>query len=275
MKTVKTVSQLQQALQTVSGNVGFVPTMGALHSGHMSLVSQAKVACKMVVVSVFVNPTQFNDPNDLKKYPRTLEADQLLLERAGCDILFAPTVDEIYPNDYICPDFDLKGLDKPMEGSSRPGHFAGVVQVVNRLFDIVEPDKAFFGEKDFQQLAIIRQMEQQRGDGVEIVGCPIVRGDDGLALSSRNALLTSKARCVAPQIYKAIEKASRLTGDTAKIIAQTKELIEMNELLKVVYLEIVDKKSLQKVDVVTKNCQLCVAVMCDSVRLIDNIAMIG
>lgn len=275
MKRVKTVKQLQEALQNVSGTVGFVPTMGALHSGHISLVEAVKSACDYVVVSIFVNPTQFNDQSDLAKYPRTIEADQALLEKAGCDLVFTPTTEEIYPNDYKCPNFNLKGLDRPMEGASRPGHFAGVVQVVNRLFDVVEPDKAFFGEKDFQQLAIIQEMEAQRGGEIEIVPCPIVRGDDGLALSSRNALLTSTARCAAPHIYKAIEKASHMKGNCAQIIEQTKKAIEQNELLKVVYIEIVDKKSLQKVDVVTKNCQLCAAVVCDNVRLIDNIAMIG
>lgn len=275
MKRVKTVDQLLQALENVSSTVGFVPTMGALHSGHISLVKQAKAECGTVVVSIFVNPTQFNDPKDLEKYPRTVDADVQLLEKAGCDVVFTPSVEQIYPNNYDCPKFDLQGLDLPMEGASRPGHFAGVVQVVNRLFEIVEPEKAYFGEKDFQQLAIIRQMEQQRGDEIVIVGCPIVRGDDGLALSSRNSLLNTKARCAAPVIYKAIEKASRLTGSTKEIIEKTKALIEQNEMLKVVYIEIVDKKTLQKVDVVTNNCQLCTAVMCDTVRLIDNIAMIG
>lgn len=274
MKRVKTVTELQDALRNVSGLVGFVPTMGALHGGHISLVETAKSMCQTVVVSVFVNPTQFNDENDLKNYPRSLDNDAILLEKGGCDILFAPTVEEIYPSDYLCPHFDLKGLDFPMEGASRPGHFAGVVQVVNRLFDIVEPDKAFFGEKDFQQLAIIKQMQEQRNDNVEIVACAIVRGEDGLALSSRNALLTSSSRIAAPNIYKAIERASKMSGNCSDIINKTKQMIEKNELLKVLYIEIVDKKTLQKVDVVTNNCQLCTAVMCDNIRLIDNISMI-
>ncbi len=187
MRSFTTVEGLQQALAN-SSDIGFVPTMGALHAGHLSLVEQARKNHPTVVVSVFVNPTQFNDPNDLKCYPRTLDADLALLEEAGVDYVFAPSVEEIYPTTDPRT-FDFGQLDKVMEGATRPGHFNGVAQVVSRLFEIVKPRKAYFGEKDFQQIAVVREMVRQLGMPVEIVACPIVRDTDGLALSSRNTLL--------------------------------------------------------------------------------------
>ena len=189
MKTFYTVNELKQELSTVARqDVGFVPTMGALHAGHRSLVEKARRECKVVVVSVFVNPTQFNDKNDLRNYPRTPEEDAAMLEAAGADYVLMPSVEEIYPE----PDtrqFDFGLIDKVMEGATRPGHFNGVAQVVSRLFDIVSPAKAYFGEKDFQQIAVIKAMVKQLNLDVEIVECPIIRGEDGLALSSRNTLL--------------------------------------------------------------------------------------
>lgn len=260
------------------GTVGFVPTMGALHAGHLSLVGECRKACDTVVVSIFVNPTQFNDPKDLENYPRTEEADLALLEAAGVDFVFAPPVEEIYPT----PDtrvFDFGGLDRVMEGEHRPGHFNGVGQVVSRLFDIVRPDKAFFGEKDFQQLAIIRHMVRQLGLGVEIVGCPIIRDTDGLARSSRNMLLTREHRQAAPHIYEVLSDAVRsLRGavsvaDAKRIIT---ERIDAEPLLKTEYVEIADAVTLQPAASwgnAVGNLRCFVAVHAGNIRLIDNIAI--
>ena len=201
MKTFDKVKELQEELaQYQPSEIGFVPTMGALHAGHRSLVEKARRECKIVVVSVFVNPTQFNDKTDLKNYPRTPEADLAILEEAGADIVLMPTVEEIYPE----PDtrqFDFGLIDKVMEGATRPGHFNGVAQVVSRLFDIVKPGKAYFGEKDFQQIAVIKAMVKQLGLELEIVECPIIRDIDGLALSSRNLLLTAEHRAAGERAY--------------------------------------------------------------------------
>ncbi len=218
MQIFKTRATLADRVEEHKGRgrvVGMVPTMGALHEGHLSLVRLAKSRCDIVVVSIFVNPTQFNDPEDLKRYPRTPEADAKLLEAEGCDILFLPTVEEIYPE----PDtrvFDFGYIGEVMEGAKRPGHFNGVAQVVSRLFTIVKPDVAFFGRKDFQQIAIVKSMVKQLHFNIEIVSCPIVREEDGLAMSSRNALLDPAGRAAAPQIYRtlqmAVERAASPTG---------------------------------------------------------------
>ena len=223
MKVLTSVKELRAELdRTERSGIGFVPTMGALHAGHRSLVERARRENRTVVVSVFVNPTQFNDKNDLKHYPRTPEADERLLAEAGADFVLMPPVEEIYPE----PDtrvFDFGQVDKVMEGAHRPGHFNGVAQVVSRLFAIVQPDKAYFGEKDFQQIAVIRAMVRQLQIPVQIVPCPIVRGADGLALSSRNALLTAEHRAAAPQIYAAL-KAGVEFSRTATV-AQTEMLV--------------------------------------------------
>ncbi len=209
MQIFKTRATLADRVEEHKGrgrSVGMVPTMGALHEGHLSLVRLAKSRCDIVVVSIFVNPTQFNDPEDLKRYPRTPEADAKLLEAEGCDILFLPTVEEIYPE----PDtrvFDFGYSGEVMEGAKRPGHFNGVAQVVSRLFTIVKPDVAFFGRKDFQQIAIVKSMVKQLHFNIEIVSCPIVREEDGLAMSSRNALLDPAGRAAAPQIYRTLQIA--------------------------------------------------------------------
>ena len=207
MKIFTSVKELRAALDRVEpSGIGFVPTMGALHAGHRSLVERARRENDTVVVSVFVNPTQFNDKNDLKHYPRTPEADARTLEEAGADFVLMPSVEEIYPE----PDtrvFDFGQIDKAMEGATRPGHFNGVAQVVSRLFDIVRPARAYFGEKDFQQIAVIRAMVAQLNLSVRIVECPIVRGEDGLALSSRNQLLDAEHRAAAPHIYAPLRRA--------------------------------------------------------------------
>lgn len=280
-----TLSQFYDAICLMPNGyeVGFVPTMGALHQGHISLVNRAAADCKIVVVSIFVNPTQFNNPADLEKYPRTIENDCEMLEKAGATIVFIPSIEEIYPqkDNRI---FDLGGLDSNGEGPRRPGHFNGVAQVVTRLFDIVKPKFAYFGEKDFQQLAIIRYFSQKLNYPLTIVSCPTVRESDGLAMSSRNLLLTSEHRKVAPTIYKTLKKAAEIA--TAQNLSQicpapqelTKWVIsEINSepLLKTEYVEIVDSISLCPVknwDEVDE-IQLCTAVFAGTVRLIDNIKL--
>ena len=276
MKVIYTVADLRSALANHKGEqIGFVPTMGALHAGHLSLVERARKECGVVVVSIFVNPTQFNDKGDLAAYPRTLPADLELLSPIGPDYVFAPSVEEVYPT----PDtreFDFGMVDKVMEGASRPGHFNGVGQVVSKLFDFVEPHKAYFGEKDFQQIAVIKELVRQMGSPVEIVECPIVRDADGLALSSRNTLLDKAHRAAAPHIYATLRKAVERKAEfasPAEMVAWVEEEINKNPLLKCIYFEVVDALSMQSVAEWTNDCntQGCIAVQCGSVRLIDNI----
>ncbi|MFR9504385.1 MAG: pantoate--beta-alanine ligase [Rikenellaceae bacterium] len=275
MKIIETVAQLQDAIKSHGSSLlGFVPTMGALHSGHVSLVDCARRQCDIVVVSIFVNPTQFNDKGDLATYPRTPDADAEMLSRSGVDYIFMPSVEEIYPT-ADTRIFDFGKRDKVMEGASRPGHFNGVAQVVSRLFDIVKPNKAYFGEKDFQQIAIIRAMVDMLKLDVEIIDCPIVRDVDGLALSSRNTLLTVDHRAAAPEIYKALCEGVKLsmTCSPAQVIDAVTKQINTNPLLEVIYFEIVDSLSLQRVDAwdEAEAIQGCITVKAGEVRLIDNI----
>lgn len=275
MKTIYKVSDLRKELSTVDRKgIGFVPTMGALHAGHRSLVERARRECATVVVSVFVNPTQFNDKNDLKNYPRTPEADMALLEAAGADYVLMPSVEEIYPE----PDgrvFDFGQIDKVMEGATRPGHFNGVAQVVSRLFAIVEPAKAYFGEKDFQQIAVIKAMVKQLSLGVEIVECPIVRGDDGLALSSRNTLLDAEHRKAAPRIYAVISQCAARAAEMtpAELTDWVTREVESDGLLKVIYFQAVDALTMQQVEAWSDSDRIqgCIAVQAGEIRLIDNI----
>jgi pantoate--beta-alanine ligase len=258
---------------------GFVPTMGALHNGHLSLVAEAIKECKIVIVSIFVNPTQFNDREDLKNYPRTIARDLDMLSGVmrENDIIFTPDTDEIYPE----PDtriFNFGNLDKVMEGSLRPGHFNGVAQVVSRLFDIVNPDIAFFGQKDFQQLTIIRELVRQTGNRVKIISCPIIRESDGLAMSSRNQLLDPDIRNKAGIIYRTISKAAAIAGTME--IADLKEFVNsaINKVpgFIVEYFEIADDKELV---IVNKKSEIrsdkkyfgCIAVKAGKIRLIDNL----
>ena len=277
METITNSEELRRALGSRDrSGIGFVPTMGALHAGHRSLVERARRECATVVVSVFVNPTQFNDKTDLKNYPRTPEADLRLLEEAGADFVLMPPVEEIYPE----PDtrvFDFGQVDKVMEGATRPGHFNGVAQVVSRLFDLVKPAKAYFGEKDFQQIAVIREMVRQLRIPVEIIPCPIVRGEDGLALSSRNTLLDTDHRTAAPYIYKvlkaAVEKSHQTTPD--QLAAWVTAQVESNPLLKVIYFQVVDAATMQQVRTWEESpaIQGCIAVQAGDIRLIDNIKL--
>lgn len=277
METITNSEELRRALGSRDrSGIGFVPTMGALHAGHRSLVERARRECATVVVSVFVNPTQFNDKTDLKNYPRTPEADLRLLEEVGADYVFMPSVEEVYPE----PDtrtFDFGMIDKVMEGATRPGHFNGVAQVVSRLFDLVKPAKAYFGEKDFQQIAVIREMVRQLRIPVEIIPCPIVRGEDGLALSSRNTLLDTDHRTAAPYIYKvlkaAVEKTHQTTPD--QLAAWVTAQVESNPLLKVIYFQVVDAATMQQVRTWEESpaIQGCIAVQAGDIRLIDNIKL--
>ncbi len=275
MKSVNTIAELRAYLAEVDATgVGFVPTMGALHAGHRSLVERARKEWQTVVVSVFVNPTQFNDKTDLRNYPRTPEKDLALLTEAGADIVFMPSVEEIYPE----PDtrqFDFGEIDKVMEGATRPGHFNGVAQVVSRLFDIVQPAKAYFGEKDFQQIAVIKAMNSQLGIEVEIVECPIIRDCDGLALSSRNTLIDEAHRKAAPQIYATIKQAAERskTMTPAELKEWVVAEIERGGLMKVIYFQAVDALSLQEVKAWSESerIQGCIAVQAGAIRLIDNV----
>ena len=277
MKAFTTVAELRAALEAHRHEkIGFVPTMGALHEGHISLVERARKECDVVVASVFVNPTQFNDKNDLKNYPRTPEADAAMLAAAGVDYVLFPSVEEIYPE----PDtrqFDFGMIDKVMEGATRPGHFNGVAQVVSRLFDIFEPTHAYFGEKDFQQIAIIRAMVAQLGYNIEIVDCPIIRDFDGLARSSRNLLLTPEHRAAAPHIYEVLSAAVKKAGELspAELTAWVTAEVERNELLKVIYFAAVDALSMQTIKQWSdsERVQGCIAVQAGDIRLIDNIKL--
>ena len=281
MKLVHTIQELRvelDVLRKAGKKIGFVPTMGALHEGHASLVRRAVEENDIVVVSVFVNPTQFNDKNDLLKYPRTLEADCELLKKEGTAFVFAPSVEEIYPE----PDtrqFSYAPLDTVMEGKFRPGHFNGVCQVVSKLFMIVEPDKAYFGEKDFQQLAIIREMVKQMHFPLEIVGCPIVREEDGLALSSRNARLSEEQRQQALNISKTLfaSKEYAATHSVAETQKFVEDSIASSEGLELEYFELVDGTTLQKISDWNETDYVvgCITVFCGEVRLIDNIKYKG
>ena len=277
MKVVSTIKELKNLLDDYRAKgmrIGFVPTMGALHNGHASLVERSVAGNDVTVVSVFVNPTQFNDKNDLKNYPRTLEADCALLERVGATVVFAPTVEEMYPSeDTRC--FSFAPLDTVMEGACRPGHFNGVAQIVSKLFDAVEPPRAYFGEKDFQQLAIIREMVRQLSYNIEIVGCPIVREEDGLAMSSRNTLLTEDER----ERALAISGTLFASADFAKVnsLAATKafveDMIDDIEGLDLEYYQIVDGNTLQPIEEWSDSDYVvgCIALFCGKIRLIDNI----
>ena len=277
MKIVKGINELKGYLVDSKRNgkrIGLVPTMGALHKGHLSLVERCVRENDICVVSVFVNPTQFNDKHDLETYPRTLEADCALLESAGCDFVFAPSVEEMYPE----PDtrtFDFGTVMQVMEGAKRPGHFNGVAQVVSKLFYIVEPDNAYFGEKDFQQIAVIRAMVKQLQIPVQINACPIVREADGLALSSRNTRLTPALRQKAPLIARTLQESKALaaTKSVREVIDYVVNTLNADPDLEVEYYEIVDGNSLVSIQdwKDTSYAVGCVTVYCGEVRLIDNI----
>lgn len=281
MKLISTIKDLKSLLdecRAAGKTVGLVPTMGALHQGHASLVERAVKENDVVVVSIFVNPTQFNDKNDLKNYPRTLEADCALLEKIGADIAFAPSVEEMYPTEDT-RQFSFAPIDTVMEGACRPGHFNGVAQIVSKLFYAVEPDKAYFGEKDFQQLAIIREMVRQLDMKLEIVGCPIVREADGLAMSSRNTLLTAdernRALTISRTLFASLDYAAG--NSLAATKAFVEEKINSTPGLELEYYQIVDGNTLQEINEWSDSDYIvgCIALFCGKIRLIDNIKYKG
>jgi len=263
------------SLKASGKKIGFVPTMGALHEGHKSLVAKSVEENDICVVSIFVNPTQFNNVSDLEKYPRTLERDAEMLEAVGCEIVFAPEAADVYQQSEIQStfEFDFGGLDQVMEGKFRPGHFNGVVQIVSKLFDIVQPDKAYFGEKDFQQLAIIHRMVKQMNYDVEIVDCPIVREDSGLAMSSRNERLTIGQRKKAAEISKVLFESRNFVPQISPVDLTQWVVDNVNavEGLEVEYYEIVNSETLKAIAEWGCPSVGCIAVFCGEVRLIDNI----
>lgn len=283
MEIINSVKELKDKLYILKSqkrSIGLVPTMGALHKGHISLVEKCSKENDITVVSIFVNPTQFNDKKDLERYPRTLEADCKLLGNIKVDIVFAPSVEEIYPE----PDtrtFSYPPTDTVMEGKYRPGHFNGVCQIVSKLFDFVEPDKAYFGEKDFQQVAVIKAMVKDKKYNIEIIQCPIIRENDGLALSSRNALLTSQERLIAVNISKVLKNS--IEYSLRHSLNETREWvinqINSTEGLKIEYYEIVDGETLESIEnwEDSNNIVGCITVFCGStpIRLIDNIKYKG
>ena len=281
MEICNTLEQYEKVISLLPKDciIGFVPTMGALHPGHISLVKEAKKYSNTVVVSIFVNPVQFNNPDDLASYPRTVEADCKMLRDAGADIVLIPSEKEIYPTSKS-REFDLGGLDTTGEGARRPGHFNGVARVVTRLFEIVKPQFAFFGEKDFQQLAVIKHFTKELNYPVQIISCPTIREEDGVAMSSRNMLLSMEHRKAAPRIHSTLVKAKEMCSkkenpDIFEITEWVKNQINTNPLLKAEYAEAVEPMTMK---VVTDwnsspDIQLCVAVFADNVRLIDNIKL--
>lgn len=280
MKVINKTSDLQAIIEQFKNDgksIGLVPTMGALHKGHLSLVKNSISNNDITVVSIFVNPTQFNNPNDLASYPRTVEKDLELLQTVGCDVVFAPEADDIYSQSETDSrfEFDFEGLDKVMEGKFRPGHFNGVVQIVSKLFDLVRPNRAYFGEKDFQQLAIIRLMTRRYNLPIEIVPCPIVREDSGLALSSRNSLLKDNEKQVAQHIYAVLNESRQFVPQTE--VEELKQCviaaIEQKPELKVEYFDIVDGHTLKSIGKWDESDYVvgCITVFCGNVRLIDNI----
>jgi pantoate--beta-alanine ligase len=279
MKICYTIEEMRTACRAArSGGkrLGFVPTLGALHEGHVSLVRAAKASCDLVAASIFVNPTQFGPNEDLAKYPRTFDRDLNLLEKEGVDLLFAPSAEEMYPAG-VTTWVTVEGLSGKLDGRSRPGHFRGVATIVAKLFHIVEPDAAFFGQKDAAQLAIIRRMVRDLNLAVEIVACPIVREADGLAMSSRNAYLDAQQRKQAPVLHRALMcvKKSWEAGerDAKKLLAAGREEIAAEKSVRLDYLEIVDPATLDAVETAISGALVAVAAFVGPTRLIDNILL--
>ncbi|QHT68138.1 pantoate--beta-alanine ligase [Rhodocytophaga rosea] len=261
-----------QAQRQSGKTIGFVPTMGALHAGHLSLISIAKKECEVVICSIYVNPTQFNNSNDLAKYPRTLETDQHLLQEAGCTAVFIPSDRIMYPQPLQIK-LNFGYLETVMEGKFRPGHFSGVGVVVSKLFHMVMPDAAYFGQKDLQQFAIIRQLVTDLSFNTRLVCCPISREKDGLAMSSRNMRLNPAQRAVAPILYQTLQKARQWALQMP--VAEVKQKVELQlgkvPEVKLEYFEIADSITLQPIEEVRNQASLCIAAYIDDIRLIDNV----
>jgi pantoate--beta-alanine ligase len=276
LRNLHEVQSLIAELKTENKSIGFVPTMGALHQGHITLVEKSKSQNDFTIVSVFVNPTQFNNLEDLEKYPRTEDADAQLLEQAGVDAVFFPTVEVIYPNGAESSKFEFNGLENQMEGKFRPGHFDGVGTVVNRFFEIIQPNRAYFGEKDYQQLRIIQKMVENLGLDLEIIPVPIKRGDDGLAMSSRNKRLTPEMLDESPKIYAILQNAKEYIQTHS--VEETKKMIEeefSKTKLELEYIEIADEKTLESVTDFTpdQGIRAFIAAFAGDIRLIDNLKL--
>jgi len=275
--TIKETSDYLSRKKGQGLRIGFVPTMGALHEGHLSLMRRAKKENDLLAVSIFVNPIQFNNMQDLEKYPRDLAKDRALLEQVGCDVLFAPDADEMYPEPETRV-YDFGSLEQVMEGASRKGHFNGVAVVVYKLFEIIGPDRAYFGEKDFQQLAIIKELVRKYKLPVEIIPCPIVREADGLAMSSRNERLMEDERKIAPKISQILKEAKTKTEELnpAELKTWVTEQFEKEPQFRLDYFEIADDTYLQPVENWNKSTGTMgfAAVFLGNVRLIDNIRFI-
>ena len=280
MKIIRTKLDMMEygARQRERGaSIGFVPTMGALHDGHLSLVKEAIKGNTVVIVSVFVNPVQFNNPDDFAKYPRTEEEDFKKLAAEGVDAVFAPDAEEIYPSDSEdnAKEYQLGGVAEVMEGKYRPGHFQGVARILDILFRLVRPNRAYFGEKDFQQIAVVRNMIKNEGIEIDIVACPIKRADDGLALSSRNQLLPTELRKIAPEIYKTLYNSLEYskTHSVKETHAIVIDRIDSIPGMRVEYFEIVDARTLESIDDWNESPWIvgCITVYCGDIRLIDNI----
>lgn len=265
------------AHRSANKTVGFVPTMGALHSGHLSLIKEAQQKNDIVVVSLFVNPTQFDSAEDLKKYPKTIKNDIELLDSVSCDILFTPSVEEIYENNISSENFNFDGLEHQMEGKFRKGHFNGVGTVVKTLFKIVAPHKAYFGQKDFQQLQIIKKMVEKHSLKVEVKGCPIFRQQDGLAMSSRNVRLSKKQKAAAPFVYKVLQEVRKKfnTQSVLEITQWVESQFKNHPSLKLEYFTVADEKSLKPIENKEdlKKYRAFIAVFADEIRLIDNLQL--
>lgn len=279
MKVYSAISSIQKQISVLKSEgktIGFIPTMGALHYGHISLVKSATSQCDITVVSIFVNPTQFNNSNDLLNYPRTLEADVELLSEIDCDIVFAPNVAEMYPENSFPIQLELGNLANVMEGKYRPGHFDGVVTVVNRLFEIVKPDKAFFGLKDFQQVSVIRFMTKSLQLPVEIIACPTLREQSGLAMSSRNMRLSETDKKDSLIIYEALKLAKELAKNSSPDGVKNKTIEFFNKgKLKLEYFEIVNPNTLESLEKEwVSSATACVVAYCGEVRLIDNMKLV-
>jgi pantoate--beta-alanine ligase len=279
MECIKKKAELRQILSDIRKTktiTGFVPTMGALHQGHIALVNRSVKENNLTVSSIFVNPTQFNNPDDLKKYPKTPEKDMMMLEKAGCDIVFCPEVEEMYPpGEKIQAKYNFGNLETVMEGKFRPGHFNGVATIVRKLFEIVEPDRAYFGKKDFQQLAVVKDLVRQIQSPVTIIPCETIRENDGLAMSSRNMRLNDEQRKTAPEIYRILTEAKNLAG--IKTPLEIRKFVEQKissfSLFRLEYFDLVFSDSLESVNSWKKTGGItaCIAVYMDNVRLIDNI----
>ncbi len=278
IQVISDLKQFQQKLSSIKSenlHVGFVPTMGALHEGHLSLVKTSVSQCDITIVSIFVNPTQFNDSKDLEQYPRTLESDLALLKDSGCQYVFTPKVEEIYAENYSPSTIDLGDLANVMEGAHRPGHFKGVMNVVERFFKIIEPYKAFFGRKDFQQVAVVRHMTQELGLPITIVECPTSRENSGLAMSSRNQRLSAEGKKKAAVLFESLELAKNRTTEFTPAEAMKECSGLFNAEVELEYFEIVHPTTLKSLtDQWVPGATACVVAKVEDVRLIDNLELI-